>query len=108
MIRFLRQAWRATSDTLDSLAKVHGPRSEYLRPPIPLEVLSRPPDSAPAEGLRARVSRISILKGGEVSIVLRFAAIDRDAALQLERGAVVEVLTPAPAAEPPRDEAAPP
>jgi hypothetical protein len=42
--------------------------------------------------LRGAVSRVSLLKGGEVSIVLRFAAMDRDNALQVEPGRLVEVL----------------
>lgn len=44
--------------------------------------------------LRGAVSRVSLLKGGEVSIVLRFAAIDRQNALSLAPGAVVEVVGP--------------
>lgn len=42
-------------------------------------------------GLRGVVSRVSLLKGGEVSIVLRFAAIDRENALSCHPGGIVEV-----------------
>lgn len=44
--------------------------------------------------LRGAVSRVSLLKGGEVSIVLRFAAMDRENALSVVPGAVVEVVGP--------------
>lgn len=44
--------------------------------------------------LRGAVSRVSMLKGGEVSVVLRFAAMDRENALQVVPGQLVEVIAP--------------
>lgn len=44
--------------------------------------------------LRGAVSRVSLLKGGKVSVVLTFLPIDRDNALQVMPGSMVEVLRP--------------
>jgi hypothetical protein len=43
---------------------------------------------------RARVSKVSLLKGGKVSVVLTFLPIDRAFAISLEPGTLVEVVKP--------------
>lgn len=43
-------------------------------------------------GLRGAVTSVRILARGQVSVVVRFAPIDRDNALSLTPGAVVEVV----------------
>jgi hypothetical protein len=42
-------------------------------------------------GMRAKVSGARLLKGGGVSVTLRFAAADKDAAMLLEPGRTVEL-----------------
>lgn len=42
--------------------------------------------------LRAPISRITPLKGGEVNVILRFAAIDRENALSMLPGRLLEII----------------
>jgi predicted nucleic acid-binding Zn ribbon protein len=44
--------------------------------------------------LRARISKVSILKGGKVSVVVTFLPIDRAQAAALEPGRLLEIVTP--------------
>lgn len=41
--------------------------------------------------MRAKVSRVTVIRGGEVSVVLRFGIEDKDRALELSPGALVSV-----------------
>lgn len=48
----------------------------------------------PGPTVRAVVSRVTVRKRGEVSVVLRFDLEDRDTAANLTPGTVVELLRP--------------